>query len=153
MRRVVLALSLSIAACAAGIAPGHADHGPVLVVPSRAGQPVMINGRDASYAVIEGDWGLNRPGAGPFTVIYPPPRILAPSDYGYYPHTGKRPRAGRLEIEPPANRVLPRPAQSFHRVWSVGPEAEPVAEPLPYDPPPVIMAPDYERRELLRRRN
>lgn len=149
MRRVVLALSLSIAASAAGVAPGHADRAPQLVIPGRMG-PVMINGRDVSYAVIEGDWGLSRPGAGPFTVIYPRAVVPAPSDYGYFPHTGKRPRAGRLEIEPPANRVLPRPAQSFQRVWSVSPE--PVAEPLPYDPPPVIVAPDYERRELLRRR-
>jgi hypothetical protein len=149
MRRVVLALSLSIGACAA-VVPALADHGPVLAVPGRMG-PVMINGRDASYAVIEGDFGLNRPGQNPRTVIYPRAFVPAPAEYGYFPHSGKRPRAGRLEIEPPANRRLPPRAESFQRVWSVGPE--PVAEPLPYDPPPVLLAPDYERREPLRRRN
>jgi len=132
MRRVVLALSLSIAASAAGVAPGHADRAPQLVIPGRMG-PVMLNGRDVSYAVIEGDWGLSRPGAGPLTVIYPRVYVPAPSDYGYFPRTGKRPRSGRLEIEPPANRVLPRPAKSYQRTWSVEPEE--FAEPLPYDPP------------------
>lgn len=148
MRRVVLALSLSIAASAAGVAPGHADRAPQLVIPGRMG-PVIINGQDVSYAVIEGDWGLSRPGAGPFTVIYPRAVIPAPSAYGYFPHTGKRPRAGRLEIEPSAHRVPPRPAQSFQRVWSVIPE--PLAEPMPYDPPPVIVAPDFDRRYPRRR--
>ncbi len=40
----------------------RADSGPVIVIPSRPGVPVVINGRDASYAVVEGDWGLARPG-------------------------------------------------------------------------------------------
>jgi len=145
MRRAVLALSLSIMAYG-GLSPALAD-GFALVVPGRMG--MTINGHDAAYAVVEGEFGLNRPGQNPHTVIYPRAYAPAPSDYGYFPHTGKRPRVGRLEIEPPANRMLPRPAQSFLRVWSAAPE--PFVEPLPYDPPPVIMAPDYERRELRRR--
>lgn len=151
MRRVVLALSLSIAACAAGVVPGHADRAPQLVIPGRAGVPIIINGQDVSYAVIEGDWGLSRPGAGPYNVIYPRPVMPAPSEYGFFPHTGQPPRAGRLEIEPPANRKLPRPAQSFQRVWSV--EPEPLVQPVPQDPPTVIVAPDFDRRRPVRRRH
>ena len=43
----------------AAAAPARADEeGPVIVIPTRPGVPVVINGRDASYAVVEGDWGL-----------------------------------------------------------------------------------------------
>jgi hypothetical protein len=38
----------------------------------------MINGYDASWAVVEGDWGLYRPGAVPVTVIYPQPWWVPP---------------------------------------------------------------------------
>ena len=31
---------------------------PVIVIPGRPGVPIIINGVDASYAVVEGDWGL-----------------------------------------------------------------------------------------------
>lgn len=54
------------------------DNAPVIVVPGKRGVPVMINGRDASWAIVEGDWGLYRPGAVPVTVIYPQPRFAAP---------------------------------------------------------------------------
>lgn len=47
------------------------DNAPVIVVPGKRGVPVFINGRDASWAIVEGDWGLYRPGAVPVTVIYP----------------------------------------------------------------------------------
>ena len=57
-----------IAALAIGFAsrgermPARADSGPVFVVPSRPGVPIAINGRDASWSVVEGDIGLARPG-------------------------------------------------------------------------------------------
>jgi hypothetical protein len=66
--------------------PGPAaagDNAPVIVVPGKRGVPVIINGRDASWAIVEGDWGLYRPGAVPVTVIYPhrwyelPPKTAA----------------------------------------------------------------------------
>jgi hypothetical protein len=98
-----------------------ADEGPVIVVPSRPGVPVIINGVDASYAVVEGDWGLARPGAGRVTVIGGSP-VLPNSVYGprypYLPRYGRAPARGRMEIEPPANRRLPKPAESYHRSWS-----------------------------------
>lgn len=54
------------------------DNAPVIVVPGKAGVPVMINGRDASWAIVEGDWGLYRPGSVPVTVIYPRPWLVVP---------------------------------------------------------------------------
>jgi hypothetical protein len=40
--------------------PVHADSGPVFVVPGRTPAPIVINGCDASYAVIESDFGLGK---------------------------------------------------------------------------------------------
>ena len=99
----------------------RADNEPVIVVPGRAGVPVMMYGVDVSGAVIEGEWGLNRPGVVAPTVImpyWPPPyeAIYGPAK-PYFPMTGHKPRVGRLEIIPPANRRLPRPAQRYHREW------------------------------------
>ena len=52
--RTIIALTLLIGTSAAALA----DTGPLIVIPGRAGVPVMINGRDASYAIVEGEWGL-----------------------------------------------------------------------------------------------
>jgi hypothetical protein len=102
-------------------APARADSGPVIVIPSRPGIPVVINGRDASYAVVEGDWGLSRPGAGVVTVIGGMP-VLPNSVYtrrnSYHPKYGRAPLRGRNEIEPAADRALPDPAEDFSRSWS-----------------------------------
>lgn len=47
----------------AGVAPAFASEtGPVIVIPGRPGVPIIVNGQDISGAVIEGDWGLARPG-------------------------------------------------------------------------------------------
>jgi hypothetical protein len=140
MRRAAFAL---LAMCfVLSAAPVRADHAPVIVVPGRPGVPVMINGYDASYAVVEGDWGLSRPGHVPVTVIYGPTAIPGPAGGAYYPYTGRRPGIGRHEIEPPADRKLPPPAPSYHRSWST--QSDPVAPVTtypPFDPPPVILAP------------
>ena len=99
----------------------RADSGPVIVIPSRPGIPVIINGRDASYAVVEGDWGLSRPGAVPVIVIGGSP-VLPNEVYrrrnSYIPKYGRAPERGRYEVEPPADRALPEPAESFSREWS-----------------------------------
>ena len=127
------------AAVLAGIAPARGDHLPVLVVPGRADVPVIIDGVDASWGVVEGEWGLYRPGAVPPTVI-PAPSAFAPRrGNGYFPSAGHAPRTGRLEIEPPANRVLPPAAQSYHRSWGVA--SDPAPATIPFEPPPVLMAP------------
>jgi hypothetical protein len=129
-----------------GVAPVRADHMPVLVVPGRPDVPVVINGHDASWATVEGDWGLYRPGHVTPTVTYPyRAGVFYGRPWGYFPATGRRPRAGRLEVIPPPNRRLPEPAESFHRYWST--QAEPTypgADYPPLNPPPVITAPQFD---------
>jgi hypothetical protein len=59
-RRCVVIAAVVAGLCAAGAA--HADHVPAIVVPGKRGVPVIINGEDASGAIVIGDWGLYRPG-------------------------------------------------------------------------------------------
>ena len=112
---------VALASFALAPALARADSGPVIVIPSRPGIPVIINGRDASYAVVEGDWGLSRPGAVPVIVIGGSP-VLPNEVYrrrnSYIPKYGRAPERGRYEVEPPADRALPEPAESFSREWS-----------------------------------
>ncbi len=114
--------------------------GAVRVIPGRPDVPVPLEGLDASYAVVEGDWGLaknvhNYPVRVMGGHIYPPP----PEVGHYYPSSGKIPGYGRLEVDPPDHRRLPREAESYYRSWSVQ-SAPPPPEPPAY-PPPVIVAP------------
>ena len=114
-----------------------------LVIPGRAGVPIFINGVDASYAVVEGDWGLAR-GVHVQPTVYGG-RLVDPVPHvgRYFPSAGERPGYGRLEIEPPANRRLPQPAESYHHSWSAQSDMSPPAQPdVPLYPPPVIGAPD-----------
>jgi hypothetical protein len=118
-----------------------ADGAPVLVIPGRPGVPIIINGIDASYAVVEGDWGLGKsvhvtPTVYGGRLVDPVPEVGH-----YYPTGGRQPGYGRLEIEPPANRALPRPAESFHQSWSSQSTAQPVQPEVPFYPPPIIIAP------------
>ena len=102
----------------AGSIPTRAYDAPVVVIPGKRGVPVVIDGYDASYCVVEGDWGLARPGHVVPTIVACP--WLYPSRAArrsYYPADGRRPGYGRKEIEPPADRRLPRPAPSFNREW------------------------------------
>jgi hypothetical protein len=120
----------------------RADNEPVIVVPGRPGVPVMMYGVDVSGAVIEGEWGLNRPGVVAPTVImryWPHDLYTTPS--AYFPVTGHRPPIGRLEVVPPANRRLPPPAPTYYRDWMSQSAPGPVTAPVPYDPPPIVLAP------------
>jgi len=140
----------------------HADNGPVIAIPTRPGVPIMINGRDASYAVVEGDWGLSRPGAGIVTVIGGTPVW----DYGYrrtyHPRYGRTPARGRNEVEPDPNRPLPPPAPTYYRFWSTDPEPDDddapparrskvdapvtVVDPVTFSQPAAVVAPRSGRR-------
>jgi hypothetical protein len=145
--RLLLALSGIVLGGAAALA---ADSGPVIVLPGRHGLPVIINGVDVTGAVIEGDWGLYSPQMVDPHII-PGPVFVPPRFYrvrydrgpyiedGYFPASGHEPGYGRHEIEPPADRRLPRRAPSFHRSWSS--HSDPV--PASVDPPaqPLIVAP------------
>jgi hypothetical protein len=118
-----------------------ADSSPVKVIPGRPGVPIIINGVDVSYAVLEGDWGLGK-GVHVQPTVYGG-RAVDPQPYvgHYYPSAGHSPGYGRLEIQPPTNRKLPQPAESYHESWS-SQSAPPKAQPeVPFYPPPVIIAP------------
>ncbi len=120
-----------------------AGEGFDLVIPGRPGVPIIQNGIDISYAVVEGDFGLgksvhNQPTIFGGRYIDPTPNVGH-----YYPSLGhgSKPGYGRLEIEPPANRKLPQPAESYHQSWSAQ-SAPQLAQPeVPFYPPPVILAP------------
>jgi hypothetical protein len=115
--------------------------GPVIVIPGRPGVPIIINGVDASYAVVEGDWGLGKGLHVQPTVYGGRPVDPDPHVGHYYPTAGHSPGYGRLEIQPPADRKLPQPAESYHESWS-SQSAPPRAQPeVPFYPPPVIIAP------------
>ena len=135
-RRVTAFFAVALAGFAAlATAPARAEgEGPVIVIPSRPGVPVVINGRDASYAVVEGDWGLSRPGAVPVTVIGGSPILPNPvytRRNSYHPKYGRAPERGRNEVEPPADRALPEPAESFSRSWSTSSDVTPANDTPP----------------------
>src|SRR5882757_4724509 len=135
--RAGLALAILIGTTPAALAGGGFD----VVIPGRPGVPIIINGVDASYAVVEGEWGLGKSEQVQPTVyggryIDPEPRVGH-----YYPSSGRLPGYGRLEIEPPADRRLPKPAASYHQSWSAQSTPQPVQPEIPFYPPPVIVAP------------
>ena len=140
--RIGVTLALFIATNSAAFAGGGFE----IVIPGRPGVPVIINGVDASYAVVEGDWGLGK-GTHVEPTVYggryidPVPRVGH-----YYPSAGRMPGYGRLEIEPAANRRLPQPAESYHQSWSAQSAPLPAQSNVPVNPPEIIYAPDYDRR-------
>ena len=140
--RIGVTLALFIAMTSAAFAGGGFD----IVIPGRPGVPVIINGIDASYAVVEGEWGLGR-GEQVQPTIYGGRYVdFAPNVGHYYPSAGRMPGYGRLEIEPPANRRLPQPAESYHQSWSAQSAPLPAQSNVPVNPPEIIYAPDYDRR-------
>jgi hypothetical protein len=135
--RAGIALAILIGTAAAALA----DTSPVLVIPGRPGVPIIINGVDASYAVVEGDWGLGK-GVHVTPTVYGGRYVDPQPNVGhYYPSNGRLPGYGRLEIEPPANRRLPQPAASYYRSWSAQSIPQPVQPEIPFYPPPIIVAP------------
>jgi hypothetical protein len=137
--RFLCAALLTAVSCSSALAQRE----PEIVVPSRPDIPVYINGVDASWGIVEGEFGLDRPNAAVApTVIYRP--YLIPLPYrvpGFFPADGRRPGYGRLEVAPPRNRALPPPAPSFYRSWSSESAPNPVTEYPSYAP--VLIAPRY----------
>ena len=104
-----------------------------------------MNGVDVSWAVIDGDFGLARPGLMTPTVVYRLAPIIIPNppvagaryEPGYFPRTGKEPGYGRLEVEPAPDRPLPPPAQSYRKSWSSQSAPGPVTDYPPFLAPPI----------------
>jgi hypothetical protein len=116
---------------------GFADHAPAYVIPGRPDVPVMINGYDAAWGVVEGDWGLYRPGAIAPVVIPSGPTIYPPRARSYFPSLGRQPLLGRREIDTPPRRLAPAP--SFRRSWGAASDPGPATD---YAPSlPIIVAP------------
>src|SRR5437879_10856683 len=135
--RIGVALALFIATNSAAFAGGGFE----IVIPGRPSVPIIINGVDASYAVVEGEWGLGK-GEQVQPTIYGGRYVEVTPNVGhYYPSAGHLPGYGRLEIEPPANRRLPQPAESYHQSWSSQSTPQPVQPEVPFYPPPIIIAP------------
>jgi hypothetical protein len=139
---------------AGSVMPALAQHAPEIDIPRRPDVPEIINGYDVSGAVVEGDWGLERPGhVAPTIVDGPliPIPYYARGDYrygrGYYPANGRRPGYGRREVEPPPNRALPPPAPSYHREYGVQSAPGPMTEYPPFETPPIVVAPEIGRRD------
>ena len=142
MRFVYVALLLAVTA-----SPALAQREPQIVIPGKRGVPVIINGIDASWGVVIGEFGLDRPGEMSPVVIYQP--LLASVPYvvpGYYPKTGKKPGYGRLEILPPPNQPPPPPAPTYFRSWSSQSAPGPVTDYAPYPMPSVVVEPNFGRR-------
>ena len=132
--------------------PALANDGFNIVIPGRAGVPIIINGVDASYAVVEGDWGLQR-GTHVQPTVYGGRYIDPVPNVGhYYPSAGHLPGYGRLEVEPPPNRKLPQPAESYHQSLSAQSAPLPAQSNVPVDPPAIIYAPQEQGRRDFRPR-
>jgi hypothetical protein len=141
MRLITVALFL-----AASVSPALAQREPEIVIPGKAGVPVMIDGVDASWGVVVGEFGLDRPGLMAPTVIYRPLMAAVPYDVpGYFPRSGKKPGYGRLEVVPPPGPPPP-PAPTYFRSWSSQSAPGPVTDYPPYPMPPVVLQPQFGHR-------
>jgi hypothetical protein len=140
--RAARALLLLIGTTLSALSPASANDGFSIVIPGRAGVPIIINGVDASWAVVESDWGLARNVHVHPTVYGGRVVGLGPRVGHYYPSAGHVPGYGRLEVQPPADRPLPPRAESYHKSWSAQSTPQPAQSEVPYYPPPVIVAPD-----------
>jgi hypothetical protein len=140
--RAGIALAILIGTTCTALAGGSG--GFDIVIPGRPGVPIIINGVDASYAVVEGEWGLGR-GPQVQPTVYGGRYIDPVPNVGhYYPSAGHMPGYGRLEIQPPANRKLPQPAESYHQSWSSQSAPLPAQSDVPLNPPPIIVAPQVD---------
>jgi hypothetical protein len=120
-------------------APARGE-GTWLAIPGRPDVPVFVNplGFDASNAVVERDFGLDKPAmvdphiVGPLLIPIPMPRGF------YFPHTGRAPGYGRYEIQPSPHRQLPPPAPSYQRWYGAASDPLPASTDPPY---PITVAP------------
>ena len=135
--RIGVTLAILMAMTSTAFAGGGFD----IVIPGRPGVPIVINGVDASYAAVEGEWGLGKNWQVQPTIYGGRYIDPVPNVGHYYPSAGHLPGYGRLEVEPPANRRLPQPAESYHESWSAQSAPLPAQSNVPINPPAIIYAP------------
>ena len=118
--------------CAAS-ALADSDSGTVVALPGRPDVPVFVNpyGIDASFGVVEGDFGLNKPAQANAHTIGPPVIVAPGPRRSYFPHDENMPGYGRYEIAPP-RQSKPQEAQSFHRAWGIASDPLPASTDPPY---------------------
>jgi hypothetical protein len=121
--------------CVAPPALADSDSGTVVVIPGRPDVPVILNpyGFDASYTIIEGDFGLNKPSQNNTQIIVGPPfqPIMPPRRY-YFPHAEQAPAYGRDEVLPPPGRRVTQPPGSINRSWEAHSDPLPASTDAPY---------------------
>ena len=141
--RVGVTLAILMAMTSTAFAGGGFD----IVVPGRPGVPIIIDNIDASYSVVEGVWGLGK-NVQVQPTIYGGRYIAErqPEMSAIIIRPWALPGYGRLEVEPPANRKLPQPAESYHQSWGVQSAPLPPQMDVPVNPPPVIFAPEINDR-------
>lgn len=144
---------VAVFGCLIASAAVASDNAPALVIPGRPDVPVMMYGRNIAGFVVEGDWGLYRPGAVAPTVIptYLPRLYLDYAGYGrsywgaesddhYYPLTGRKPGYGRREV----NDARPGPAPSYSRSWGAESRDTPATSPSDYQMPQMYLSPQVD---------
>ena len=107
------------AACFGATLAHATDQAPVLVIPGRPGIPVVINGYDASYTIVEGDWGLARPGQVSPVIVNGPLITPARRIYTghYFPSLGTPSRLWPPRGRAAAGSAAAAPAPSYYREW------------------------------------
>ena len=119
MRLIHAALLLAVTT-----SPALAQREPEIVIPGRADVPVIINGVNASWSVVEGEFGLDRPGVVTPVIVFRPFLAAAPytaAPESYFPKSFRRPtRRSRRRRRPitgvgRANR-LPARSPTMRRI-------------------------------------
>ena len=111
--RAAIALAILIGTTWTALA---GSNGPYIVISGRPGVPIIINGVDASYTVVEGDWGLGKGIHVEPTVYGPVPSSTRLSVTIIRVPVASR-AMGALKSNPPASRGPPRTSISHGR-WN-----------------------------------
>jgi hypothetical protein len=124
-----------LSGCMLCSAPARADSdsGTSLAVPGRPDVPVFVNplGIDASFGIVEGEFGLNKPAMGNAHTIGPPTVVRPGPRRFFFPHDENMPGYGRYEIAPP-RQSRPQHAESYHRSWETASDPLPASTDPPY---------------------
>ena len=142
--RARLALAILIGATLPALAGGGFD----IVIPGRPGVPIIINGIDASYAVVEGEWGLGK-GEQVQPTVYGGRSVsdLSADVDSFIIRAPAICRATTSEIKATAKRkAATAPRKLSVSIMVVAIHRSRCEQKLPFYPPPIIIAPAGQRR-------